>query len=227
MMARSAVWGLHPGDIKAAAEKNPTAVNMADDSGWAALHYAAFEVDEDVARALLEAGADRNVRTLSSSLNNDIRPGSTPLHLAVARNIPKDIYDDWDMPGCHLEYAVRAKAGVLKLLLDAGADATAADCNGCTPLHALALIVYGGGWDPREVQKCYGSVDPFDQIGEMMAALIAAGASMDAADEDGLTPRHLLLLYSKRILGTAVTAQLAGVPEAQLDEMEAVMKRGR
>ena len=61
----------------------------------------------------------------------------------------------------------------------------------------------------------------------MMAALIGAGASLDAADEDGLTPRHLLLLYSKRIMGTAVTAQLAGVSEAQLDEMEAVLKRGR
>ena len=77
--------------------------------GWTPLHLAAFFGHADLAKALLDRGADVNARS-TNSMNN------TPLHAAVA--------------GGHLE--------LVRLLLERGADANAAQEGGWTALHATA-----------------------------------------------------------------------------------------
>ncbi len=50
------------GEVAAILERNPGLVHQRDAAGATALHYAAFEGDSDVARALIRAGADVNAR---------------------------------------------------------------------------------------------------------------------------------------------------------------------
>ena len=89
------------GDPGAAAARSP--------DGFTALHFAAFFGKPEVARILLEAGADVN-----AVADNDMRV--EPLHSAAA--------------GRHLE--------VCRLLLAAGAEVDARQAGGFTALHAAA-----------------------------------------------------------------------------------------
>src|SRR6266536_1675489 len=77
--------------------------------GFTALHFAAFFGKAEVARILIEAGAD-----VDAVADNEMRV--QPLHSAAA--------------GRHLE--------VCRLLLAAGADVDARQAGGFTPLHAAA-----------------------------------------------------------------------------------------
>ena len=206
IMARLAQWHrIKPKKVIAAAQKNPAVVNLEDDSGWTALHFAAVFGKEETVQGLLEAGADPNWETEEFEEHGTWRgflPGSTPLHCAADGFIP-------DAP----ESGLVDKAKVLKLLLAAGADATAADDAGWTPLHSVALQVRNNNW------QWWNGSGGKQLLADMMSALIAAGASLDAADEQGLTPRRLLLQYAVQTMGAAAAAQLTGVPQAELEKL--------
>jgi ankyrin repeat protein len=109
--------------------------------GFTALHYAAFFGEEDAARILLERGAE--VGPVSRGANLHV----TPLHSAAAGKHP----------------------GIVKLLLEHGANPNAAQDGGFTPLHSAAQN------DDRE------SVE----------ALLEAGADPALTSDEGKTPAEL------------------------------------
>lgn len=79
-------------------------VHMSDEGGWTALHWAVAYNHTDIAKRLLQAGADVNRQTLHQS--------NTPLHLAVEFNSNE----------------------VALLLVDKGADITLKNDDMETPL---------------------------------------------------------------------------------------------
>lgn len=109
--------------------------------GFTALHYAAYFGQEDAARILIERGAEVEVVARSESIH------VTPLHSAAA--------------GSH--------AGIVKLLLEAGADPNAAQDGGYTPLHSAA--------------------NNDDRVS--VEALLEAGADPARANDDGKRPTDL------------------------------------
>jgi ankyrin repeat protein len=109
--------------------------------GFTALHYAAFFGQEDAARILLERGAEVGLVARNATIH------VTPLHSASS--------------GAH--------PGIVRLLLQHGADPNAGQDGGFTPLHSAAAN------DDRE----------------SVAALLEAGADPARANDEGKTPADL------------------------------------
>jgi ankyrin repeat protein len=111
--------------------------------GDTGLHAAAFSYDADIARELIENGADIRAKN---------RRGAEPLH-AAATGVPNSV--TWD--------PIRQR-DVIVSLIDAGADPNALAAGGVTPLHravrnrcaAAVGALLGGGADPR-LQNSHGS----------------------------------------------------------------------
>jgi ankyrin repeat protein len=82
--------------------------------GDTALHAAGFSYDSDMARALVDCGADIRAKN---------RRGAEPLHAAATGN---PISPSWNPPD---------QCDVIKFLVEAGADPNAAAAGGVTPLH--------------------------------------------------------------------------------------------
>ena len=105
-----------------------------DDDGYAALHYAANSGNVELAKALLDLGADINM------LN---KRGGTPLHMvkddAVAsvllqRQADVHALEEGGWTPLH-SAAFRGAGDVIRVLVDGGADANARDKYGNAPLH--------------------------------------------------------------------------------------------
>lgn len=110
------------------------ALDQPDDDGYAALHYAAGSGNAELARALLDLGADINVRNAR---------GDTPLHMArdaavasvlMQRKADVHAVDESGWTPLHAA-AFRGAADVIRALVDGGADANARDPYGNAPLH--------------------------------------------------------------------------------------------
>lgn len=89
------------------------AINTKDDAGSTALHEAAYRGHADIAKFLLDRGADINVS------NN---PGLTPLHYAAMNYFSR--YSSLD---------------IVVMLIDKGADVNAKGSGGDRPIHTPAL----------------------------------------------------------------------------------------
>jgi ankyrin repeat protein len=166
-----------------------------------ALHVAAQYSNFEAAKLLLEAGADVNAITQLPKPNG----GATPLYFAVyslaASASPKLVsllleagadvtlkvaFDDENGSGLGLDFDtvlgfytcdVHARAEVVKMFLDAGADPNCQDTNfGQAPLHNVAEV-------------CVYEVVKFGKL------LLEYGADPLLADEDGKTP----LDYAKKV----------------------------
>lgn len=116
-------------------------VNTADDSVLSALGVAAYHGNIKIALFLLEKGADVNKAL-------DIE-GKTPLFHAAARG----------------------HAGIVRLLLDFGADPCAVSKAGDTLAHSVASWFLKG-----------------ENLPEIMEILFRAGADINKKDNDGLSP---------------------------------------
>ena len=122
-------------------DAEPELVTAWSPDGFTALHLAAFFGQEDAAKILVERGAEVSLVARNANIH------VTPLHSAAAGSHP----------------------GIVKLLLEHGADPNAAQDGGFTPLHSAAQN------DDRE------SVE----------ALLEAGADPALANDEGKTPSDL------------------------------------
>ena len=138
---------------------DPASAAAPTPDGFTALHLAAFfSGDAAIARALLGAGAPVDVHA-----GNDMRV--TPLNSAAAAGA----------------------RGIAAILLEAGADADAAQAGGYTPLHSAAangdaaladMLVAHGARSGRAADDGRTPADLADERGhpELAARLRAAGA---------------------------------------------------
>ena len=113
----------------------------------APIHDAAYNIDVEALRRLLAEGVSPHPTDFM---------GSTPLHCLC-----RSTWSAW----CAADRLV-----CLRLLLDAGANLEAVDCNGHTPLH----------WCATEVRNV-----------EIVSSLVEAGVNVDARDFTSWTPLHL------------------------------------
>ena len=203
-----------------AAGADPNAIGA---NGFTALCMAAHDGDLDVARLLLDGGANVNAARPES--------GYTALHFAaerghvgVARLLldrgadvgaatyedDRDRYSIFCAQPLHLA-ALGKREAVVKLLLARGADvrATATWCaaatgwqrvTGMTPLHCAVMQTAD-----IPVWTLQAAVDAVATA----RALLDAGAPIDAADSEGWRPLHLAVWYSdNNLTGVVVRGAL-------------------
>lgn len=90
---------------------NPSAVNKFSDDGWTLLHLAAYLGHKELARFLIESGADIHIRAKNENKN-------TPLQAAIANK----------------------KSELVAFLIEKGSDVNVIQSGGWTGLHEAALL---------------------------------------------------------------------------------------
>jgi ankyrin repeat protein len=158
----------------------------------APLHLASQQGYDDVARLLLEYGADATART---------RHGSTPLHFALGGrhdgvvrlllqyDMDTTAQDEDGWTTLHLA-SQHGYEDVARVLLRHGADADARDNDDCTPLH----------WASQQNHL------------EVVRVLVEHGADINARDHSNWTPLHAAsqdghVEVVRLLLGHGVNAQ--------------------
>ncbi len=145
-------------------------VDVADARAWTPLMVAAFNGNEEVARLLIEYGANKRARD---------RGGYTPLHWAalkgykevtalVAAGVDCNVRSSFGLTPL-LQAASNGHAEVVSMLLQRGADPNLASNDGWTPLHKAVANGHA----------------------ETIRILLRAGADIFARHQDGSTPLSL------------------------------------
>jgi len=186
-----AVKAGRPNAVRALLAEYPGLMDVPDESGYTPLRWSGIRGQGEIARFLVEAGADPN------SAGAD---GGTPLHGAAH-------HDDSEMMAALLEAGgditaknrwgrtplhVAARRGCLevaRLLLDAGADPNATTAEGWSPLN----VAYRGGHP------------------ELVELLLAQGADPELADAEGLLPGDVVMVRPEAVaLSRRVLDQYVG-----------------
>ncbi|KAH6616940.1 ankyrin repeat-containing domain protein [Chaetomium tenue] len=154
-------------------------INRPDTDGWAALHYAAHEGSEAVARALMLRGVSTAVTTRCWGGSGG---GGLAGHRPQLEGVRRD--EPWVAQPLHVA-AISGKAGVVRLLVQHGVDVDArvagTEHYGPTALR-MALHVGGIGLLAEEFGHEYL---------EVAQALVEAGADVSGV-ADGFTMEHVL-----------------------------------
>jgi hypothetical protein len=135
---------VHAGDLKKAKKliANGTNVNQADDVGFPALSIAAGRGDENMAKLLLDAGANVNARSTTlqdTALARAAQNGnSQTVHVLLAAGAH---VDDKDGAGWTplFNAALKGDAEIVEALLSAGADVNARSSTGWTALKEAQM----------------------------------------------------------------------------------------
>jgi len=176
-----------------------------------ALDQALQAGDQQRARALIAAGADVNWNRYWPPLTWPILQGDA----AMARLlIDSGAMVDMPLPTSHESVppidlaAIQHQSGVLRVLLEAGADTGMRDEDGRDALSravaygrgdAVRILIEAGadleskdkwGWTPVHIAA-------FGDLAEVAAILVKAGAKLEALDADGLTPLMLAAKYGR------------------------------
>lgn len=169
--------------------------NTADDCNDSVLHWAAVLGNENVARILIEAGADIDA-------GNEYF--DTPLHQAGSENVAMllisngayiDAKNKYEQTPLHI--AIQDdREGVARKLIQAGANLEVKDNRENTPLHYAVI---------RENE-------------DVVRILISAGADIDAKNEDGDKPEDLASAKDKAVFLAAREARKLGGVAAEVPE---------
>lgn len=151
----------------------------AADAGYNAMHAAILRSDVTLVKALLERGANPNVRLARGTpIRRDTTDynlpatliGSTP-YLLAARFLEPDI---------------------MKTLIAGGADATLTTRDGATPLMVAAGAGAGGNSTRRGIAVIDGGVvEPESEVLEAVTTALDLGASVNGANQAGDTALHV------------------------------------
>jgi ankyrin repeat protein len=149
--------------------------NVADEYGHTPLHLAVFQADVTLVRTVLAAGAKVDARDASDLTPLMVAAGAGACDVARALIAAgADVHaktGPQQLQPVHLA-ALTGTPEMLGLLLEQGADASAADAWGRTPLHLLG---------PQD----------WTRVAAMSRRLADAGADLGAKDARGFTPLHL------------------------------------
>jgi ankyrin repeat protein len=195
--------------VQALLGREGTDVNRSDRGGYTALHVAASEGHTEVARALLQAGA--NAR-------KDNEYGQTPLHYASAKGCIEIVRalleagagaDVRKGSWSSICYACKGKHfEVFQALVEAGGDVNKLDSGGWTALHDASesgftegvryLCVERGADVNKSTTGAYGGHTPLTLASwhgevEAVRVLLEAGADVNKRTSDGETPLYLAL----------------------------------
>jgi ankyrin repeat protein len=186
--------------------------NARDGHGIVPLHLAIANADLATVDLLLAAGADLDVRDSA---------GESPLFLAaragtagiverlLARGVPVDGRGELDQTALMVAVS-EGHAGVVQLLLEHGADPNAQTQAGVTPAFRLpsenagskGVGIIRGGWPERGMRApTPGAKTPLlyaARRGDLSVTrlLVEAGAAIEQADADGVTPLLNAILNS-------------------------------
>ncbi|KAL7279159.1 hypothetical protein ACG7TL_006999 [Trametes sanguinea] len=197
------------GLVRSLVSQDPKLVNAVDEDGRTPLHWAASSGSEDIARYLIDQGAD---------VNRGDGGGWTPLHIAASGGFDEvvkellgagaDVNARNEKGLTPLHYAAsKSRVEIGKLLIARGADINAKDRANQTPLHRAAttgstgfitLLLHPPEGSPKT------RLNTADRVGntplhlamesahaEAACLLIEAGADRERTNIDGEMPEDM------------------------------------
>ena len=165
--------------VKTILDKDPSKLNVTDEEKYTSLHWACIRAHWDIARYLINKGADLNV------VGGD---GGTPINwavhhdsveiikLMVNKGAKLNIRNQWGMTELHTAIW-RGNINVVEYLLDQGSDPAIKTNEGWTAMH----YAYRSGHD------------------NVIGMLKKRGVSMSENDNMGRTPQYLYFKKPKPI----------------------------
>ena len=141
-------------------------VNERDKTGWTPLMYAALECRPNIARVLLDAGADVTLTATSAKSMSNMDHGQGVLSIAASCFIARrraTVAQERAMPSSDVQVELNASLEIVRELIKRGAGVSASDADRRTPLMMAAMHE-----SPHVVQE-----------------LLFAGAPVATLDNDG------------------------------------------
>ncbi len=177
-------------NVKDLLGNDPSKIDAKDEEGYTALHWACMRAHWDIAKYLIEKGADLNVvgGDGGTQINWAVHHDNVDIiQTLIDKGAKLNIRNQWGMTELHTAIW-RGNIHVVEYLLDHGSDPNIKTNEGWTAMH----YAYRSGHD------------------DVIALLKKRGVSMTEKDDMGRTPQYL---YFKK-------PNPVELPEAELDEYE-------